>query len=168
MDDTGPDATTGRDADDASDDSAPGEATLDTTSDSSTDTVATTSDSSTDTVDTDTADTADTFGVGIHVTETELQFVVHVPSSIDSGWTDPEAFQGLVERVVWTHLEQEPTLRTIATSASTGETVTLGTVTLRPDGTVVDHTLSPPETAAVDEPPTDPPGDRSPGESHDG
>lgn len=152
MDDTGPDATTGRDADDASDDSAPGEAAADPTSDSSAGPV----------------DTADTFGVGIHVTKTELQFVVHVPTSIDSGWTDPEAFQGLVERVVWTHLDQEPTLRAVATSASTGETVTLGTVTLRPDGTVVDHTLSPPETAAVDEPPTDPPGDRSPGESHDG
>jgi hypothetical protein len=111
---------------------------------------------------------ADTFGVGIHVTETELQFVVHVPSSIDSGWTDPEAFQGLVERVVWTHLEREPTLRAVATSASTGETVTLGTVTLRPDGTVVDHTLSPPETVAVDESHADSASDRSPGGSHDG
>ena len=87
---------------------------------------------------------ADTFGVGIHVTEEDLQFVVHVPSSIDSGWTDPETFQRLVERVVWDHLDQEATLRGIASSASSGETVTLGTVTLRPDGTVVDRSLSAP------------------------
>jgi hypothetical protein len=87
---------------------------------------------------------ADTFGVGIHVTEEELQFVVHVPSSIDAGWTDPETFQRLVERVVWDRLDQEATLRTIASSASTGETVPLGTVTLRPDETVVSHTLSSP------------------------
>ncbi|WP_142861145.1 hypothetical protein [Salinigranum halophilum] len=92
------------------------------------------------------ADEADTFGVGIHVTDEEFQFVVHVPSSIGSGWTDPEAFQRLVERVVWDHLEQESTLREIAVSATTGETVTLGTVTLLPDGTVVDHTLSAPGT----------------------
>jgi len=90
---------------------------------------------------------ADTFGVGIHVTERELQFVVHVPSSIDSGWTDPEAFQRLVERVVWRHLDQESTLRAVASSTATGETVTLGTVTLRPDGTVVDHSLSRPPVA---------------------
>jgi hypothetical protein len=157
MDETGPDVPTGRDADDTSDDSAPGEAAVETTSDSPA-----------GPADADTTDPADTFSVGIHVTETELQFVVHVPSSIDSGWTDPDAFQGLVERVVWTHLEQESTLRTIATSASTGETVTLGTVTLRPDGTVVDHTLSPPETAAVDESHADSASDRSPGGSHDG
>jgi hypothetical protein len=94
---------------------------------------------------TDTGD-ADTFGVGIHVTERELQFVVRVPSSIDSGWTDPEAFQRLVERVVWHHLDQESTLRAVASSTATGETVTLGTVTLRPDGTVVDHSLSRPST----------------------
>nr|WP_318570412.1 hypothetical protein [Salinigranum marinum] len=87
---------------------------------------------------------ADTFGVGIHVTERELRFVVHVPSSIDSGWTDPEAFQRLVERVVWRQLDQESTLRAIASSTATGETVTLGTVTLRPDETVVDHSLSRP------------------------
>lgn len=89
---------------------------------------------------------ADTFGVGIHVTERELRFVVHVPSDIDSGWTDPEAFQTLVERVVWTELDQESTLGTISASTPTGETVTLGTVTLRPDGTVVDHSLSSPTT----------------------
>jgi hypothetical protein len=92
---------------------------------------------------------ADTFGVGIHVTEDELRFVVHVPSSIDSGWTDPEAFQRLVERVVWTHLDRESTLWTVASAASTGETVTLGTVTLRPDETVVDHSLSPPAAGSA-------------------
>jgi hypothetical protein len=91
-------------------------------------------------------DDADTFGVGIHVTDTELQFVVHVPSSIAPGWTDPEAFQRLVEQVVWNVLDREETLRSIAASASTGETVTLGTVTLRPDETVVDHSLSAPDT----------------------
>jgi hypothetical protein len=86
----------------------------------------------------------DTFGVGIHVTERELQFVVHVPSAIDSEWSDPEAFQQLVERVVWDRLDQESTLRAIASAAETDDTVTLGTVTLRPDGTVVDHALSAP------------------------
>jgi hypothetical protein len=91
---------------------------------------------------------ADMFGVGIHVTETELQFVVHVPSSIDTGWTDPEEFQRLVERVVWAELDRESTLGAIASSAQTGETVTLGRVTLQPDGTVVDHSLeTPPETS---------------------
>lgn len=91
---------------------------------------------------------ADTFGVGIHVTDEELQFVVHVPSSISSGWTDPETFQRLVERIVWDHLDQGTTLRTIASSTPTGETVTLGTVTLRPDGTVVDHSLSAPDAGS--------------------
>lgn len=86
----------------------------------------------------------DTFGVGIHVTERELQFVVHVPSAIDSGWSDPEAFQQLVERVVWNRLDRQSTLRAVASAAETGDTVTLGTVTLRPDGTVVDHALSAP------------------------
>ena len=80
----------------------------------------------------------DTFGVGIHVTEAEFQFVVHVPADIDSGWTDPEAFQRLVERTVWNHLDREATLRGIAQEASVGDTVTLGRVTLRPDETVVE------------------------------
>ncbi|MFD1599932.1 hypothetical protein [Halobellus rarus] len=79
----------------------------------------------------------DTFGVGIHVTEAEFQFVVHVPADIDSGWTDPEAFQRLVERTVWDRLDREATLRGIAQEASVGDTVTLGRVTLRPDETVV-------------------------------
>ena len=86
---------------------------------------------------------ADTFGVGVHVTETDLQFVVHVPSDIDSGWSDPDEFQRLVERVVWERLDKEATLRDVAASADTGDTVTLGTVTLEPDGTVVDDSLSP-------------------------
>ena len=86
----------------------------------------------------------DTFGVGIHVTERDLEFVVHVPSDIDSGWTDPEAFQQLVESAVWDHLEKESVLRTVSRVAEDGETVTLGTVTLTPDGTVVDHALDPP------------------------
>ncbi|ELZ34402.1 hypothetical protein C474_01811 [Halogeometricum pallidum JCM 14848] len=84
----------------------------------------------------------DTFGVGIHVTEADLQFVVHVPSDIDSGWTDPEEFQRLVEEAVWERLDRERTLRAIAAETPDGETVTLGRVTLRPDGTVVDADLA--------------------------
>lgn len=86
----------------------------------------------------------DTFGVGIGVTEDNLEFLVQVPSDIDAGWTDPDAFQGLVEEVVWRHLDQRTVLGTVASSVPAGERVSLGTVTLRPDGTVVDHTLSPP------------------------
>ena len=41
----------------------------------------------------------DRFLVAIHVTESELEFVVRVPSDIDSGWRDPEAFQQLVAEV---------------------------------------------------------------------
>jgi hypothetical protein len=80
----------------------------------------------------------DTFGVGIHVTDAEFQFVVHVPSDIDSGWTDPEAFQRVVERAVWNRLDRAATLREIGANAAVGETVTLGRVTLTPDGTVHD------------------------------
>jgi hypothetical protein len=80
----------------------------------------------------------DTFGVGIHVTETEFQFVVHVPSDVDAGWTDPEAFQQLLERIVWERLDQEATLRAVARTSETGDTVTLGRVSLRPDGTVTE------------------------------
>jgi hypothetical protein len=83
----------------------------------------------------------DTFGVGIAVTEAEFQFVVHVPSDIDSGWTDPEAFQRLVEEAVWDRLDREATLRRIGTRVDVGETVTLGRVTLTPDGDVVDTTF---------------------------
>ncbi|ADE02733.1 hypothetical protein [Haloferax volcanii] len=104
---------------------------------------ASTADSGAATTDssTDGATDADTFRVGIHVTETELRFVVNVPSDIDSGWTDPDAFQRLVERVTWEQLDQRATLQTVATNAAEGETMFLGTVTLRPDETVVDHTL---------------------------
>ncbi|KAB1196070.1 MULTISPECIES: hypothetical protein [Haloferax] len=87
---------------------------------------------------------ADTFGVGIQVTETELRFVVNVPSDIDSGWTDPDAFQRLVERITWDVLDQQNVLRTIASNAPDGETVFLGTVTLRSDETLVDHSLRSP------------------------
>lgn len=91
---------------------------------------------------------ADTFGVGVHVTEEDLRFLVHVPSEIDSGWTDPDEFQRLVERVVWERLDRDAVLRDIATDTPPGETVSLGTVTLSPDGTVVDHSLSPPADAS--------------------
>lgn len=87
---------------------------------------------------------ADTFGVGIGVTEEELRFVVGVPSDVDAGWTDPEAFQRLVERVVWDRLDREDTLRSVAASASVGETVRLGSVTLEPDGTVVESSIDRP------------------------
>ena len=87
----------------------------------------------------------DTFGVSIGVDEENLQFLVHVPSDIDSGWTDPDEFQRLVERVVWERLDQKAVLGAIAQSTSAGETVSLGTVTLEPDGTVVETSLSSPE-----------------------
>jgi hypothetical protein len=90
---------------------------------------------------------ADTFGVGVHVTEADLQFLVRVPSDIDSGWTDPDEFQRLVEQVVWERLDQDAVLGAIARSTPPGETVSLGTVTLDPDGSVVDHSLSAPADA---------------------
>ena len=86
----------------------------------------------------------DRFLVGIHVTDAQLEFVVRVPSEIDSEWRDPEAFQQLVAEVTWEQLDQESTLRSIAADSSPGETVTLGSVWLQPDGTVVDHELSSP------------------------
>jgi len=88
----------------------------------------------------------DTFGVALHVTETELRFLVRVPSEIDSGWTDPESFQRLVEETVWETLDRETVLRDVAAATPEGETVSLGTVTLRPDGTLVDHALENPVT----------------------
>lgn len=88
----------------------------------------------------------DTFGVGIHLTDAELQFVVRVPSDVDSGWTDPETFQSLVEEVVWRRLDREATLTAIAQQYDTGDTVSLGTVTLHPDGTVVAAALEDPTT----------------------
>lgn len=87
---------------------------------------------------------SDTFGVGIHLTDDELQFVVHVPTDVDSGWTDPEAFQSLVAEVVWERLDQRQVLETISSRFESGDTVTLGTVSLEPDGTVTDHDLSVP------------------------
>ena len=86
----------------------------------------------------------DTFGVGIHVTETELEFLVRVPSDIDPGWTDPDEFRRLVEIAVWERLDRETTLRTVARTAETGDTVGLGTVSIDPDGTVREHDLSRP------------------------
>lgn len=94
----------------------------------------------------DGVDDGDTFGVGVHVAAEEFRFVVHVPSEIDSGWTDPEAFQSRIEQVTWEQLDQRETLRAVARTAEEGETVSLGTVTMRPDGEVVDHSLSSPET----------------------
>ncbi|ATW86864.1 hypothetical protein halTADL_0041 [Halohasta litchfieldiae] len=87
----------------------------------------------------------DRFLVGIHLTESDLEFVVRVPSDIDSGWTDPEEFQRLVADVTWEELDQESTLRTIATAGSPGDTVMLGSVRLMTDGTVVSHDLSSPD-----------------------
>jgi hypothetical protein len=85
---------------------------------------------------------ADTFGVGIRVTEAELRVVVGVPSDIDAGWTDPEAFQSLVAEAVWERLDRRPTLEAVAARYDTGETAALGSVTLEPDGTVVETDLS--------------------------
>jgi hypothetical protein len=87
---------------------------------------------------------ADTFGVGIHLTDDELEFVVRVPSDVDSGWTDPEAFQSLVAETVWNRLDRAAVLGAVADRYEAGDTVSLGTVTLRPDGTVVSHDLSAP------------------------
>ena len=84
---------------------------------------------------------ADTFGVGIRVAESELRVVVGVPSDIDAGWTDPESFQSLVAKTVWEQLDRRPTLEAIAARYDTGETASLGSVTLEPDGTVVETDL---------------------------
>ncbi|MFB6176599.1 MAG: hypothetical protein ABEI99_05560 [Halobaculum sp.] len=92
------------------------------------------------------ASVGDTFGVGIQVTESEFRFVVHVPAEIDSGWTDPDAFQRQIERYTWEQLDKDRTLGAITETASAGDTVTLGTVTMRPDGTVTASSLSVPET----------------------
>jgi hypothetical protein len=95
----------------------------------------------------DDADEGDTFGVGIHVTQDELRVVVRVPSDIDSGWTSQEQFQSLVQQVVWDRLDQEETLRAVAATTAPGETASLGTVTLRPDGTLMEASLEPPAAA---------------------
>lgn len=93
----------------------------------------------------DADDGGDTFGVGVHVTEEELRVVVRVPSDIDAGWTSQEQFQALVQQVVWDRLDQEETLRAVAATTEPGEVTDLGTVTLLPDGTVVESSLEPPE-----------------------
>ena len=97
-----------------------------------------------DSVEDDDTRSGDTFGVGIAVTEAELRVVVRVPSDIDSGWTDPEEFQGTVEKVLWDRLDREETLRAVASANEPGETAMLGTVTLQPDGTVVNDSLEAP------------------------
>jgi len=91
---------------------------------------------------------ADTFGVGIHLTETEFEFVVGVPSDVDSSWTDPEEFQSLVAEAVWKRLDRQSVFESVADRFRTDETATLGTVTLEPDGTVVSHDLGIPEPAS--------------------
>ncbi|EMA64256.1 hypothetical protein [Halorubrum lipolyticum] len=93
---------------------------------------------------------ADTFGVGIHLTEEEFQFVVGVPSDVDSGWTDPEEFQSLVAETVWERLDRQSVFETVADSFRAGETATLGTVTLETDGTVVSYDLGTPESTRED------------------
>jgi hypothetical protein len=99
---------------------------------------------------------ADTFGVGIHLTEEEFQFVVGVPSDVDSGWTDPEEFQSLVAETVWELLDRQSVFESVADRFRTGETATLGTVTLDPDGTVVSHDLEIPDSSGeADETGTD-------------
>jgi hypothetical protein len=88
---------------------------------------------------------ADRFVVGIDVSEEELAFFVHVPRRIDSGWSDPEAFQRLVAEVTWERLDRETVLSEIAAHAGPGERVVLGSVTLEPDGEVVETELTVPE-----------------------
>jgi hypothetical protein len=105
---------------------------------------ATEDEAATATDDESTAD-GDTFGVGIHVTESEFRFVVHVPAEIDSGWTDPDAFQRQIETYTWEELDKRETLGAVAETATDGETVTLGTVTMQPDGSVTTSSLSPPK-----------------------
>jgi hypothetical protein len=91
---------------------------------------------------------ADRFVVGIDVNEAELAFFVHVPHQIDSGWSDPEAFQRLVAEATWERLDRETVLSAIAAHTSPGQRVVLGSVTLEPDGEVVDSELAVPEFEA--------------------
>ncbi|MCL9817987.1 hypothetical protein [Natronocalculus amylovorans] len=83
----------------------------------------------------------DTFGVQIHRTLNELQFIVQVPSDIDSGWTDPDTFQTLVENHVWNILDQQAVLEQIVSMTEPGDTVSLGTISLLPNGDVTSHSL---------------------------
>ena len=96
--------------------------------------------------DTDARSEGDTFGVGIRVTDSEFRLVVHVPSDIDAGWTDPEAFQRQIETYTWEQLDRAATLAAVDAVAEPGETVGLGTVTMRPDGDVTAASLSRPRT----------------------
>lgn len=88
---------------------------------------------------------ADTFGVSIGVDDDSFRVLVHVPSNLEAGWDDRDAFQRLVEETVWDRLDRDRTLRAVDRRAESGERVTLGTVTLAPDGTVVAHDLSVPD-----------------------
>lgn len=90
------------------------------------------------------APAADTFGVSIGVDDDAFRFLVHVPSTLTASWDDRDAFQRLVERTVWERLDRERTLQAVGRVADAGERVELGTVTLAPDGTVVEHALSAP------------------------
>jgi len=94
--------------------------------------------------DSDDSPPADTFGVSIGVDDDAFRFLVHVPSALDAAWSDRDAFQRLVEQAVWERLDRDRTLEAVARVAAAGERVELGTVTLRPDGTVVDHSLDTP------------------------
>jgi hypothetical protein len=87
---------------------------------------------------------ADTFGVSIGVDDDTLRFLVHVPSTLAAAWDDRDAFQRLVESTVWDRLDRKRTLGVVDRVADSGERVELGTVTLTPDGAVVDHDLSVP------------------------
>lgn len=87
---------------------------------------------------------ADTFGVSIGVDDDALRFLVHVPTDLDAAWSDRDAFQRLVEEAVWERLDREDTLSAVGATADAGERVELGTVTLTPDGSVLEHTLSAP------------------------
>jgi hypothetical protein len=89
---------------------------------------------------------ADTFGVSIGVDDDAFRVLVHVPANLDAAWDDREAFQNLVEEAVWDRLDRERTLGAVGRLADAGERVTLGTVTLAPDGTVVDHDLTVPQS----------------------
>ena len=87
---------------------------------------------------------ADRFGVAIHRTDAELRFLVRIPSEISSAWQDPDAFQSLVESLVWDRLDRQATLESIVCHTEPDETVSLGSITIQPDGTVVDAALDTP------------------------
>jgi hypothetical protein len=94
--------------------------------------------------DSDDSPPADTFGVSIGVDDDAFRFLVHVPSALDAVWSDRDAFQRLAAEAVWERLDRDETLRAVDRVADAGERVELGTVTLRPDGSVVDHSLDAP------------------------